>query len=118
MSNSAVYRADGSGSLAPKDTIYHVRPSRNFIAPLNTYSIGDIGPAGGWIFYIMSGTKYFEAGPYDLDDSVWSNVTNSLVSGTDSYINSGLQNSLNIVNQPGHTNSAAKLCLDFVHLYG
>jgi hypothetical protein len=45
------------------------------------------------------------------DAQVWSNVTNELAGATSSW--NGLANSNAIVAQAGHTNSAAKICLDY-----
>ena len=112
----ALYTASGSGSDAPKSNVYKVRPCRQFNAIEGLYSVKDQGPAGGWIFHV-SGTFYMEAAPNDLDASVWSNVTNSLVGGTSVNIGTGLTNTNLIVNQSGHTNSAAQSCLDLI-IYG
>lgn len=84
------------------------------------YSIGDPGPAGGWIFYIDQTNvfewTYLEAAPVDWADpgnpepadptSVWSNVNNAEV-GTLTIIGSGLDNSQAIINQEDHIESAA-----------
>jgi hypothetical protein len=100
-----------SGSSAPKGNVYGVRAMRIFNAPENTYSLRDVGPAGGWIFYINN-TIYYEASPTDLGSSVWSNITNQFA-GANSSTN-GEFNTLAIINQPGHTTSAALLCHQLV----
>jgi hypothetical protein len=94
----------------------------NYLAISKTYSLRDIGPAGGWIFYInpnykSDGWKYLEAAPSDQSTTTawitggtaWqTNNGNTSVS-----IGTGLSNSNAIVSQTGHTGSAAKLCLDY-----
>ncbi len=70
---------------------------------------------GGVVFYVYkdgSGTEHglIVALANQSDVQAWSNVTNEL--GTTSSWN-GLANSNAIVAQAGHTNSAAKLCLDY-----
>lgn len=98
-----------------KDTTFnYVRPARSFTDSIGAYSLRDIGPAGGWIFYIdATGTIYYEAGPSDIStSSIWSNITTH-IGTTGSTIGTGLSNSQDIVAQSGHTTSAAKLCLDY-----
>jgi hypothetical protein len=76
------------------------------------YETGDTGPSGGLIFYV-DGSYCLEAAPSDLvSDSVWSNVTDTSVA-TSTAIGTGQSNTTNIVNQAGHTTSAAKLCDEY-----
>jgi len=113
--NSAVQQSSGSGSPQPKGNVYKVRASRTFSASIDAYSLRDRGPAGGWIYFIDgTGTVYYEAAPYDLTSSVWSNITNVLIGGTGSTTGTGQANTTLIINQSGHTNSAAKLCDDLI----
>jgi len=111
--NDAIFLSSGSGSGNPKTNVYKVRPCRQFNAPIGTYSIKDQGPAGGWIFF-TNDTLYMEAAPNDLDASIWSNISNSLVGGTGLVIGDGITNTQLIINQVGHISSAAKLCDDLV----
>ena len=93
-----------------------IRPIRNFTSE-DTYEIGDEGPAGGLIFYKSGETApyyYLECAPwYLLDDDVniWSNVTTRLA-GTSTGIGTGEENTTLIMEQVGHTSSAAKVCYD------
>ncbi len=48
----------------------------------------------------------------DLGTSVWSNVNNTLIGSSAQSSWDGLSNSNAIISQVGHTDSAAKLCLD------
>ena len=81
------------------------------------YSIGSIGPAGGWIFYINpsadeDGWTYLEAAPADLDgDFKWSTVLES--SGADgTAAGTGYGNTQAIVSQNEYTESAAQACIN------
>jgi uncharacterized protein (TIGR02145 family) len=89
------------------------RPVRSFIAEAGAYSLRDIVPSGGLIFYISGGTIYYEC---LLDDvtvyAAWSNITGTLIGTTSSSIGEGQNNTNEIITQSGHTNSAAKLCDD------
>jgi len=84
------------------------------------YHLHDRGPAGGWIFYInpnweRDGWRYLEAAPEDCGDIVWSNIagTEIGVAAQGTAINTGKTNTIAIAGQSGHTQSAAKLCLDY-----
>jgi hypothetical protein len=71
---------------------------------------------GGVVFHVYkdgSGTEHglIVALTNQSDEQVWSNVTDQLAGATSSW--NGLANSIAIVAQAGHTNSAAKLCLDY-----
>jgi uncharacterized protein (TIGR02145 family) len=104
---------DGNWSSVPKTENNHrVRACRSFISQ-KVYSLRDVGPSGGWIFYI-NGTTYYEAASVDQSTGIaWSNITNIAV-GTNPDIGTGQANTTAIINQVGHTTSAAKLCNDLV----
>lgn len=107
------YVFGGVSSAIPKGQLEITRACRSFTAGINTYSLRDIGPAGGWIF-IVSGTTYYESAPYDQPQNIWSNVTGTLIGTTLSDIGAGQSNTLAIINQAGHFTSAAKICNDLV----
>lgn len=88
----------------------HVRPCRRFTDSNGSYSLRDIGPAGGYIFY-KTGTTCYEAAPSDIDDSVWSDVLIEL-NTTSKVIGEGLNNTNEIVAYPTITESAAENCLN------
>jgi hypothetical protein len=97
-----------------KSITLSVRPIRTFTAAVDQYLVRGVGPSGGLIFYI-DGTTYYEAAPSDLIGTfVWSNITDTAVTGTGTAIGTGLANTLAIVDQDGHTTSAAQECLDYV----
>ena len=81
-----------------------------------THYIGE-SFGGGVVFHVWKDSGGTEHGlvvdTIDLNDGngvVWSDVTGQLAGAASSW--NGLANSLAIVNQEGHTESAAKLCLD------
>lgn len=106
--------AIGNNGSTTKSTTYGVRACRTFIAGVGEYALRDIGPAGGFIFYI-NGTTYHEAAANDQSSAAaWSNITNASVGTTGNQIADGPANTALIIGQSGHTSSAAKLCNDLV----
>lgn len=106
---------DGSVSFALKTafTNYYVRACRAFTST-TSYSLRDIGPAGGYVFW-KSGNNYMEAAPSDQSNGyIWSNINGQLIGTTGTTIGTGQANTTAIINQVGHTNSAAKLCDDLI----
>lgn len=83
-----------------------------------TYSLRQIGPAGGLIFYINpnyenDGWLYLEAAPYDQSSNqIWSDIDDPVPNGTATDINTGLENTTHINEQS--SNSAGGLCFDTV----
>jgi hypothetical protein len=83
-----------------------------------THYIGEIF-GGGVIFHLWKDAQGIEHGlVVDLNDinnngfNLWSNVWNSSNGPSANSLWDGLANSNAIVSQPGHTNSAAALCLN------
>jgi hypothetical protein len=82
------------------------------------YAVGDVGPAGGWIFYDAGdydtyGWRYLEAGPADLGPSVWGSYYLS-TGATDTAIGAGSENTrLIVANDTGTTDKAADLCAEY-----
>ena len=114
--NEAVDFTDGTNYQSSKGVVNKVRACRSFTAGIGDYVLRDIGPAGGYIFYI-SGTTYYEAAPNDCVDSAFSNITTAIGS-TSSAIGAGQTNTNAIISQVGETSSAAKLCDDLSVGYG
>lgn len=115
---------NGAQSSGSKEKLNPVRPVRTFtlIESSPTYALRDVSPSGGFIFSVEAvngGYQYYEAAPNDLPGTYpWSNITDQLVGNRQDDNNwnfgRGFTNSYRIVNQPGHTNSAAKACIDYV----
>ena len=88
-------------------------PYALFAKTAGSHYIGELY-GGGIIFYVdKSGDHGLICNMVDLSTSqTWSNVTSTLV-GTTSW--NGQGNSTAIINQSGHTSSAAKLCDDYTN---
>lgn len=102
-----------------KSSSLHVRACRIFTTAA-VYSIRSVGPWGGLIFHIINNGgisySYYEAAPTDQSDSIWSNINSVEIGATAQgiAIGTGQANTLAIINQVGHTDSAAKLCNDLI----
>ena len=87
--------------------------------PAVTYAIGDTGPSGvGIVFYITDGGLHgLEVAPVDQNTSqVWikGGSTQTTENGnTSTAIGTGLANSNAIIDQTGHTGSAAQVCRSY-----
>jgi hypothetical protein len=93
-----------------------VRACRAFTSTFN-YNLRDVGPAGGYIFW-KSGNDYLELAPTDTAEAVaWSNIDNAVCGASGTAIGTGQANTLAIIGQAGHTDSAAKLCNDLVIIH-
>jgi hypothetical protein len=100
-----VYFGDGSWGSVRKNQKRDFIPVREFTSS-EGYSVGDVGPAGGYIFY-KDGNYYMEARSQRYEPNVvWSNVDSTLV-GTGELIGTGSDNTEAIINQEGHEISAA-----------
>ena len=110
------YFDDGSQFTDLKSFDVRVRACRSFVKYIpNAYNLKDVGPGGGWIFYINNNLDnsytYYECASSDQSISqIWSDV--NLLVGTDTIIGSGKFNTRLIIEQSGHTDSAGKLCDD------
>jgi len=116
-SGHAIDFTDGIEWTAPKSTLYRVRPMRRFTTT-SVYALRDTGPAGGLICYIVNlgggNYTYYEAGPSDISTAkLWSNISTG-VSSSGNNIGDGPTVTAAIIAQVGHTDSAAKLCDDYV----
>jgi len=83
---------------------------------LTTYSLRDIGPAGGLIFYInpnylTDGWQYLEAAPSDqIEDTQWG-CYGTLITGADgTAVGTGEQNTIDIENGCATAGTAADIC--------
>jgi hypothetical protein len=97
---------------SPKSTAGRIRPVRSFAGDVGDYSMGDVGPAGGWIFAYVAGI-YYEAAPNDIPSFEWSNLNTTLLGTTSLNIEEGQNNTNEIIAQSGHVSSAAKKCDDY-----
>lgn len=84
----------------------------------NNYKIGDLGPAGGWIFYdkgdSSDGWRYLEAAPLDKGTEVVWGCNGKIIPGAQGKsIGTGKSNTQAIVKSCGEKKTAAKLCIDY-----
>jgi uncharacterized protein len=83
------------------------------------YSIGDVGPAGGWIFYInpdylSDGWRYLEAAPRDQSAGAKWGCFRTLIPGAQgTAIGKGRQNTLDMGAACSIAGSAADLCASY-----
>lgn len=82
------------------------------------YSIGDRGPAGGWIFYVKDdfsdGWRYLEAAPEDLcASSRWNNGKDVETGANGTALGTGKSNTEKIIKVQGRGRYAAKICSDY-----
>lgn len=85
--------------------------------PDNIYSVGDVGPAGGIVFYVYNnGANGMEVSPTDIGPefgSPWG-CMGAEIDGADSVLfGDGKQNTADILNGCNDTDSAAKLVSEY-----
>lgn len=114
-------KADGSGySYGPGGTMYIGNADVTLYAQWKeniSYSVGDIGPAGGLIFYDKGaksdGWEYLEAAPSDQSAGIqWYNGTSVSTGATGTAIGTGRSNTDKIVSAQGSGSYAAEVCAD------
>lgn len=86
------------------------------------YLVGDIGPAGGWIFYDdeadgvddIDGFRYLEAAPADISETkVWGTYGTTVTGADGTAIGTGIENTLDIIASDTSTINAAHACYDY-----
>ena len=83
--------------------------------PPETYSLRDIGPAGGWIFYdkgsVSDGWRYLEAAPSDQSTGAQWGCYGVSISGADgTVVGTGEQNTIDIEAGCATVGTAADIC--------
>jgi hypothetical protein len=84
--------------------------------PAAAFGIGDVGPAGGFIFYenpdyARDGWRYLEAAPFDQSAGApWGCFRRAIPGARGTAIGTGRQNTADIVAACGDPSSAAALC--------
>ena len=86
-----------------------------YTPPPTTYSLRDIGPAGGLIFYdkgsVSDGWRYLEAAPSDQSTSAEWGCYGTLISGADgTAVGTGEQNTIDIETGCTISGTAADIC--------
>jgi uncharacterized repeat protein (TIGR02543 family) len=91
--------------------------------PPATYSLRDIGPAGGWIFYdngsyttptaTVPSWRYLEAAPSDQSiGALWGCYGVSISGADGTAVGTGEQNTIDILNECATSGIAADICAD------
>ena len=88
-----------------------------YTPPPTTYSLRDIGPAGGWIFYdkgsYSDGWRYLEAAPSDQStgwDTEWGCVGTAISGADGTAVGTGEQNTIDIEAGCTASGTAADIC--------
>ena len=104
-----------TGLLAQQDNIVRIDSGR-------TYNVGDIGPAGGLVFYdkgeYSNDWRYLEAAPAETEFRAQWGASGRNVLGTNDTVGSGKRNTQLIIEHLNHTRGArraAQICADMEH---
>lgn len=114
---SSFNMADGShyDYVGKNYDTYGLRAIRSFASVSPSYTVGDIGPGGGWVFY-KNGDDYLEICSTDISMyAKWGNILEE-IGTTSTNVGEGLNNSNEIAAQEPEeviVDSAAKLCHDY-----
>jgi len=84
---------------------------------VKNYEIGDIGPAGGFIFFkkneYSDGWRYLEAAPQDAEKNVIWGFVGTSVAGTGTAVGTGKQNTELIIASTNQRGWAAHVCAEY-----
>ena len=84
--------------------------------PTAAFEVGDIGPAGGFIFYVnpnhaLDGWRYLEAAPFDQSAGArWGCFRRAIEGARATAVGTGRQNTLDVLRQCTERGVAADLC--------
>ncbi len=107
----------GEAHSAPKNNEKVFKAVRVFYDLSKTKIVGDFGEAG-YIYRVVPSGEYYECWEVALETlgtSVWSNLNRDYVEVSDD-VGFSCSNTDEIINQVGHTNSAAQVCRDYYYL--
>jgi len=80
-----------------------------------TYLIGDIGPAGGWVFYVTGdGLHGLEAAPVDQASSTWGCISTDIVGAESTAIGTGARNTDDIIRRCATAGIAAVVADEYI----
>jgi DUF1680 family protein len=88
----------------------------NVWLPARDYAPGDVGPAGGWIFYVnpnfaADGWRYLEAAPFDQSAGAkWGCFRRAIPGARGTAVGTGRQNTIDILAACPEPATAAHLC--------
>jgi len=116
---------DPSAAFKPVTLIpYHLWANRGagemtVWLPTRDYAVGDVGPAGGVIFYVnpkheTDGWRFLEAAPADQSSGArWGCFRTAIPGARGTAVGSGRQNTLDVLASCGDAASAAGLCAHY-----
>jgi len=110
--------ATDTETIAETTTTETIAETTSDTAAAVGYNIGDIGPAGGYIFYVnpnykTDGWSYLEAAPQDQGFFQWypgTNVIAGATGATETAIGSGKSNTEKIISVQGQGDYSAWIC--------
>ena len=80
-----------------------------------TYLIGDIGPAGGWVFYVTGdGLHGLEAAPVDQASSTWGCIVTDILGAESTAIGTGARNTDDIIRGCSTAGIAAAVADEYI----
>ena len=110
--NMLYWNGETWAELSVPNNINHT-PSLKFCKSVPTwddciYAVGDMGPAGGKVFYVTNdGKSGLEAAPEDIGTAQWGCNGTTINEATRTYLNSGYTNTIAIVANCGDADIAA-----------
>jgi len=86
------------------------------------YNLKDLGPAQGWVFYInpnalTDGWKYLLAATGDLTSRAWGTYNHTVAGADGTALDTGEQNTLDIISGDSLADKAADECADYSFLF-
>ncbi|WP_020614439.1 InlB B-repeat-containing protein [Sediminispirochaeta bajacaliforniensis] len=108
-------QADGNGTTYQPGDTFTITADTTLYVYWDALDVGDIGPAGGYIFYdkgsFTDDWRYLEAAPENISNQKKWGTYDYTVSGADgTAIGTGAQNTLDIIADDTMTDNAAHAC--------
>jgi len=112
------YTITGTSQLLSVPYALHAKTADNIVSDTSKHYVGELW-GGGIVYYVYDNGRHgLIASLDDLDGGsgvAWSNIDDKEIGASAKNYYKGDGNTTAIINQSGHTNSAAKLCADYTH---
>jgi hypothetical protein len=106
LDQEKIDRADGDAALQEQITAIVSDPGLGDVR----YTIGDTGPAGGIVFYVIDGGLHgLEAAPADQGLAAWGCYLTSITGADGTAVGTGAQNTYDILGDCSETGTAAEI---------